>query len=219
MTPLREDEFDRAMSRRLATLGGMPVDTSHVDRAVRAQITALHGSFAGRFLRPIVTIAASLFIVIAVGIALVQNRPALASAEVMMQMHRDIVSGRVPTMQVDSMDDVNKAFAAFSAGLPTLNAPPEAHMMACCMRDVGNKKVGCVLLNDAGGAKVTLAIADIDAVRPLNTPPVEHNGEIFHVQTSGDLHMVTADRGHHRVCLIGELPVERLMALSDGVKF
>ena len=38
MTPDTPDKFEAAISRRLAKLGAMPVDTSHLERAVRAEI-------------------------------------------------------------------------------------------------------------------------------------------------------------------------------------
>jgi hypothetical protein len=217
MTP--DNAFDQAVSRRLARLSHMPVDTSSLERAVRAQVGSPRLSWR-RILRPIVAIAASLLFMAIVGVALLQNRSVQASADLMAQMHRDIVSGKVPTMRVDSIDDVNKMFAAFSANLPTLSTPPDTHLMSCCMRDIDGKgkRVGCVLLND-GGTPVTLTVADIQIVKPLVSDPVMHNGEAFHVQSSNELNMVMVDRGQHRICLIGQLPPEKLMTISDSLKF
>ena len=136
----------------------------------------------------------------------------------MLQLHRDLVSGRIASMQVDSVDDVNQAFAAFGQAGVKMEAPPDTQLMACCLKDVGHKKVACILLQDQG-TPVTLTVADLDAVRPLDAPPVLYHGETFHVQTGGDLNMITVDRGQHRICLIGALPAEKLMALTDNLKF
>ena len=43
-------------------------------------------------------------------------------------------------------------------------------------------------------------------------------GWTFHVQ-AGELNMVMVDRGTHRICLIGALPAEKLMGLTDQLKF
>ncbi len=219
MTPDTPDKFEAAISRRLAKLGAMPVDTSHLERAVRAEIGAPSSSVPRyRLFRSIAGIAASLILVALVGLALLQNRPAQAAPELMLQLHRDMVSGKIPSMQVDSVDDVNKAFAAFGQGDVQLAAPPEMQLMACCMQDVGNKKVACILLKEQN-LPVTLTVADLDALRPLASPPVTHNGEVFYVQTSGELNMITVDRGPHRICLIGQLPAEKLMNLTANLKF
>ena len=220
--PQSEHEgMDQAVAGRRGKLGGMPVDTSRLDAAVRAEIGVKNVKEVNqgwRILRPLSAMAASLVLVAVLAVALMQGRPAVASPAIMAQMHRDIVSGQVPTMRADSLDDVNKAFAAFASGLPTLNAPSEMLPMACCMRNVGNKKVACVLLND-GGTPVTLAVADLGAVETPVSAPVTHKGGSFYVQNSGELNMVMLDRKGHRICLIGNLSPERLMALTDGLKF
>jgi len=216
------DGVDQAVARRLARLGAMPVDTSRIDAIVRAEIGVKEARPASypmrRMLRPISAVAASLILMAVLAIALMQGRPAVASPAFMAQMHRDLVSGKVPTMKADSLDEVNEAFAAFASGLPLLNAPAQMLPMACCLRDVGNKKVACVLLNDSG-TKVTLAVADSGTLQTPTSTPVAHNGNSFYVQNSGELNMVMLDRNGHRICLIGQLPPERLMALTDGLKF
>ena len=210
MTPIDPDAFDRALSRRLAQLGEMPVDTSSLDRSLRAEIPPAAPA-APRWrtlLKPISAIAASLAF---------QGQNAQASTAAMVQMHRDIVDGKIKTMQVDSIDAANQAIAAFAGDFPALSAPPQAHTMACCMRNVGNKKVACVLLQ-AQGVPVTLSIADADAVETAGTSTFTRNGQTYHVQTMGDLSMVMTDRGTHHVCVIGALPVEKLVTLVENVK-
>jgi hypothetical protein len=213
MTPDTPDNFDQALTKRLAKLGAMPVDTSRLDRALRAQIAA-PAAPRYRLFRSLAAIAASLILIALVGMALFQDRPVQASA--MLQMHRDIVAGKIETMKVDSVADVNAAFAAFGTGGIKMNAP-QMHVDACCMQNLGGKQVYCVLLNEAN-TPVTLTIADLDAVKPLSSAPVMHNGEAFCVQSSAELNMITVDRGHYRVCLIGQLPPEKLMTLTDTLK-
>ena len=211
------EDFDQALTHRLAKLSTMPVDTSRLERAVKRQIGAPANRFA-RLLRPLSAVAAALVFLAIVGLALLQNRPAQASAEMMLQLHRDIVAGTVPSMKVDSIDDVNEAFKAFGESGIQVSGPPEMQVMSCCMHDVASRKVACILLKD-GNVPVTLSVADLDALKPPASAPVMHNGQAFHVEAGGELNMVTVDRGNHRICVIGQLPAEKLMALTDGLKF
>lgn len=216
---MNEERLDAAMSKRLAKLSTLPVDTSHLDRALRAEIGAPEARTNwSRRLKPITAVAASLILLVLLTMALLQNQTAQASPEMMLQFHRDVVAGKVATMQVDSVTELNKAFEAFSAGGIKVDGMPASMKMECCVRDVANKRVACVLLKDGGGP-VTLSIAESDAFKPLSSSPVMHRGEKFYVQSSDGLTMVTVDRGTRRVCLIGEQPAEKLMTLTEGLHF
>lgn len=177
----------------------------------------LHPTFTAnalRFWRPFAAVAAGLVLVAIVGMALLTGRPAQASE--MVQLHRDIVSGKVHTMPVDSVQEVNDAFAAFGKNGVKIEAPQMA-VMSCCMQQVGSRQVYCVLMKEEG-VPVTLTIADAGAVEGAKSPAVMHKGAEFHVEVSGELTMVTTERGGRRVCLIGALPAERLMGLAEGLK-
>jgi len=211
------ENFDQALAHRLSRLSTMPVDTSNLERAVREQVGRPANPYA-RLLRPFAAVAATLIFLAIIAFAMLQNRPAQASADLMLQLHRDIVAGAIPSMKVDSIEDVNEAFAAFGQQGLKMTAPPEMQVMSCCMHDVANRKVACILVKDAG-VPITLSVADTDALKPLASAPVMHNGEAFHVQAGGELNMVMVDRGTHRICLIGALPAEKLMGLTDKLKF
>lgn len=70
-------DFDKAMARRLAKLGVMPIDTSGLERAVRARIDAEGAGAGGTFTlvrrqsvyRSMAAVAASLIFVVLVGMA------------------------------------------------------------------------------------------------------------------------------------------------------
>jgi hypothetical protein len=213
---MKSDPVDEAVSRRLAKLASMPVDTSRLERAVRAHIGSPAAPWAWRrMLRPIAAVAASLLIMTAIAFAMLQERP--VSASDMARMHRDIVAGRVQTMQVDSPEEARAYFASVSAGVPTPDVPA-MHTMRCCMADVGNKKVACVLLND-GKTPVTLSMAESSAFKKPATAPEMHNGQAYFVQSDRELTMVMTDRGAHRICLMGEMPAEKLMSLAESLRF
>ncbi len=211
------DPVDELIAKRLARLGSQPVDTTHLDKMIRAEIP--HPKpFWPRMVRPLAAVAAGLIIVIVAGIMFFSGQQVLASPADMAQMHRDMVSGKIATMRVDSMDEANKAIAAMVGDFPQLSEPPETHTMACCMRNVGNKKVACVLLND-GKTPVTMTVAKTeDVTKPAGTPIVR-DGQTYYVQTFDSLNMVMSNRQQHWICLIGELPADKLMELSSGLKF
>jgi hypothetical protein len=236
---MKNEAFEAALGRRLGKLSTLPVEMEGIEREVQRQVAGIKvqapgqehevfgaGSGAAevgaarvyrfpRRWRTVVGIAASIALVAIVGLALLQSRPAEASQ--MVQLHRDIVAGKIATMKVDSIAEVNEAFAAFGRHGIRMSAP-EMHVMACCMQNVGNKQVYCVLLND-GGVPVTLTIAELGAVQAARGRVVMRNGEAFHLATSAELTMVTVDRGGLRLCLIGAAAAERLMGLTEGLRF
>src|SRR5689334_8859403 len=104
MSPL-----DRATAQRLGKLRTMPVDTSRVAARLQAEVGAPAKLQSGRHraFRPMRAVAASVLLLIALAASFLvwSARPAVASAQLMAQMHDDLVSGRTPVMQVDSIED------------------------------------------------------------------------------------------------------------------
>jgi len=218
MVPMNDglDPQDAAISRRLAKLGAMPVDTSRLERALRAQIPA-PARRPARW-RSLAAIAASLLLFVAFGIGLLQGRPAQASPDLMARMYQDIVSGKVETIPAQSIEEVNRTLAAMSGTSITLPQPPPSQLMACCMQTIGDKKVACVLLQNAG-TPVTMVVAKDTDVKSPSSPLVERHGIGYHVHAVGDLQMVMTERDHHWICLMGHLPQEKLMDLAEAIHF
>ncbi len=211
------DPIDELIGKRLARLGSEPVDTTNLDKLIRAEIPQSKPLWF-RVARPLAAVAAGLIVVIVAVTMFFSSQQALASPADMAQMHRDMVFGKIATMKVDSMDEANKAIAAMVGNFPQLSEPPETHTMACCMRNVGDKKVACVLLNN-GNTPVTLTVAKTEDVKKPGGTPTVREGQTFYVQTFDKLNMVMCNRQQHWICLIGELPPDKLMELSGGLKF
>lgn len=220
----QDEAVDRAMSERLAKLRATPVDLTTLEKAIKAQIplpaTRNHG-WRMLALRPLRAIAASVVLVSAIAAVILlsaSSGPALAEAAQMAQVHQDIVSGKIPVMQVNSIDAANRMLNQESPGAPSLPQLPDSHVMACCMKSVHNKKMACVLLRDEG-VPVTLAVAS-SADMKLPTAPIETRGGVnYRVQHVGDLSMVMTERNGKWLCLIGQLPSERLMDMARQVRF
>ena len=215
-----ESEVDRAIAARLSKLRTLPVDTSRLDAALLAQIPKPR---VRRFLslRPLQAMAASFLLLAGITIAIVltaSSGPAMASAAQMAQVHEDIVAGRVPIMQVDSIEAANRMLAAEAPGVPPLPQMPEEHVMACCMKSVQNKKMACVLLKKEG-VPITLAVAKAADMKLPRAEVRELNGVSYRVQSFGKLSMVMTERNDHWLCMMGELDADKLMDMASQVKF
>jgi hypothetical protein len=221
-------DADRAISARLAKLRTMPVDTSSLDNRLRAALDLAHRpSSAGRTSRlrlgwsDFTKLAAAAVILLAtlVGvIVMTSGGPALASPTQMAKVHEDIVSGRTPVMQVDSIDAAGRMLAKQWPDSPDLPGVPAQHVMACCMKSVKDKKMACVLLKKEG-VPITMAVARSVDMRLPSSPTRKRDGMTYHVQSAGNLNMVMTERADRWICLIGEMPQERLMDLADQLKF
>ena len=226
-----EDEarFHEATARRLARLRTMPVDTRRLESLLRDKLPAEPRAeaqrsyfFGNRFsLRPLRTVAAAavLVAVLAAALLLSSGREALASTSQMAQMHRDLVEGRIASVQVDSVEAANKVLMSQSTQAPEVPDLPEGHVMACCMKSVKDKKVACLLLKSEG-VPVTMAVARAEDVkRQAKGRKVERNGLTFEVESVGALNMVMTERQGRFVCIMGEVPAEQLMSLASKLEF
>ena len=233
--PLGGDaRLDQAVERRLARLRTTPMDTSRLEKAILAQIPRPQdeesaeqqrrqrmriGSLAA--FRPLRAVAVSFLLLAAVVAAVLvfsSGGPALASASQMAQMHDDLVSGRTPVTQVSSIEEANMALSGAWPGSPSVPGVPQSHVMACCMKSINDRKVACVLLRSEG-QPVTMTVANPADMRLPKSDALTHAGVTYHVQSSGRLNMVMTERNGRWICLIGELPAERLMDLAAGLTF
>jgi hypothetical protein len=217
-----ESDVDRAVAMRLARLRTRPVDTSRLDKLVRAQLPLPEKTarpLLGWF-RPLRAVAASLILLATVAAILLSSSggQALASPTQMAQMHEDIVAGRTAVMKVDSIAAANQALAEQSPQSPTLPEMPPEHVMACCMQSVQNKKVACVLLQNQG-TPVTMTVANAADMKLPAVPTVTKGGVTYRVQAVGKLNMVMTERGGRWVCLIGEASADQLMDLAAKLQF
>lgn len=220
-----DDGWDAAVSARLRRLGSSPVDTSNLEQSLAIELEPAHPTtnrawWAGA-LRPVRAIAASLVLLASIVTAIMltaSSGPVYAQPAQMAAMHRELVGGKGTMMRVDSVDAAKRALAgqwAHSPGLPEL---PERQVMACCLRQMDNKKVACVLLND-GGVPVSLMVADGNEVRSGRASTVTRDGATYEVSASAELNMVMTKRDGRWVCVIGERSVDRLIDLSKGLQF
>jgi hypothetical protein len=207
----------------------MPVDTSRLEAAVRAQVAPPHAEpqspwrrrLLPAWLKPVRAAVAAAVVLLAVAGAVLLGTSggrAMASSAQMAKMHDDLVAGRIPSVQVDSIEEANRVLAAKSPECPEIPDVPQEHVMACCLKNVKNKKVACVLLRSEG-VPVTMVVANAADMRSPQSPTVQRGGVTYHVQSLGPVNMVMTERHARWVCMIGAVPRERLMDLASALEF
>jgi hypothetical protein len=171
-----------------------------------------------RLFRPLNAVAASLLIVGIIAAVLLSSSSGqvLASPAQMAQVHQDLIANRI--MHVNSIDEAAKALEGSVTGSMQLPEPSNGQVMACCMKSIRDKKIACVLL-ETDNKLVTLSVAKGSDMRLPNAPSVERDGTKFFVQSYGSLNMVSANRQGHWLCLMGEVPSERLVQLGAQLQF
>lgn len=214
-----DQPWESAVSSRLSKLRTMPIDTSRLDQMIRAQIPQPVPAHRIMWLRSARAIAASLLILGGITAAVLFSLSGgnVAAAD-MAQVHREIVSGQVPVMQVQSIEEANRMLAEAAPGAPPLPQVPRQHVMACCMTSVHNKKMACVLLKDEG-VPITMAVANASDMKLPHAPTTDRDGVSYRVQSSHGLNMVMTERNRRWLCLISEMPADRLMDVAAQLRF
>ncbi|HEV2294737.1 MAG TPA: hypothetical protein VGR35_12860 [Tepidisphaeraceae bacterium] len=220
----QQQHWEHTVRSRLARLRSMPVDAGRLEKALRAQIPrpdSVSAAAALSWLRPMRAVAASILVIITVVTVLLlstASRPVSAAPAHMAEMHQNVVSGRVPVVQVDSIAQANEVLSRKWSNLPEVPDVPENHIMACCMQSLKDKKIACVLMK-RDGVPVTLMVAHAKDMRAPDSPVTVKDGVRFHVQAVGELNMVMTQRRGRWACLIGELPAETLMDVVQQLEF
>lgn len=219
----RRARLDEATSRRLARLRTLPVDTSRLERAITEQIP--RPQVQPRRLRlgwlsPMRAIAASV-LVFALFVALVLNSssgPVLASADRLAEIHEEVLhrSGTHVT-QVDSVAAANSTLASKCPGLPAVPEIPEDHVISCCVHEIGRKKMACIAM-EVDSVPVSIAVAPASDVKTPTCEARMINGVAYHIQSHNDINMVMIERDGRWVCVMGKLPVDRLVALASTLR-
>lgn len=220
----RFERLDMATSKRLARLRDAPVDTSGLLRAVEAQMPRAHPvpvRLRMHWLSPLRAAAASLLVLGLIAALVISSSggPVLASAERLAHVHQEVLNAEGNHLTpVNSTDAANAALAAEWRGAPSIPALPEDHVMTCCVHRMGQKKIACVAF-ESNGVRVTMAVADAADVKLPAAEMLTIGGTIYHVQSHEGVNMVMIERGGRWVCLMGKLPLDRLAALANTLRF
>lgn len=224
--PAGDGRWDQAVSARLSKLRTMPVETARLERLLNARIapavvatkpTGFRLLFAHRPLRAVAASVLLIAATIAVLAFATSGGPVLASPGQMAQMHEDLVSGRMKVVQVDSVEAANRVLSEQSPEVPAVPDLPKGHDMACCMKSMKGKKLACVLLRREG-VPVSLVVAHSRDVR-APAPTGQDGTAGYRVHSAGRVNVVMTERDDRWVCLMGELPADRLIDLAGQLRF
>jgi hypothetical protein len=215
--------LDQATQARLGKLRSMPVDTTRLDLAMERLLPRpREGAARILHMRPVKAAAAVIALVTMVGVVLwsLSGGAVLAAPDMMARFHQEMIDGKVQAIEVQDIAQANQALASQWEQTVQIPQVPDGHAMLCCMRTIKDKRVACVLLRDGNsGVPVTMAVAKAVDLRMPDTQSVVREGVKYHLQTSGDLHMVMTERDGRFFCLISELPTEDLIKLVQGITF
>lgn len=210
--------IEDAIAKRLGKLAALPVDTSRLDRALRAELPAPPAARRDRlrrWLRPLSAVAASFVVILGLTFALAPAGEVRADPVRIAQIHRELVAGK-DTVHVPSMDEANRMIRAMAAGFVQVPNAPPAHVHACCMKNIKNKRVACLLLENQG-VPVTMTVASAADVR---CPDASRGAVLsYHISRVGDLNMVMTSRAGRWVCLVSQADVETLIGLAGRLEF
>jgi hypothetical protein len=221
------DALDRATVSRLAKLRTMPVELSRLEAAVASHIPRPQTGeprVAGRrtWFRPLRAVAAGIALLAALTIAFLTwpSGAALASPPRMAALHARLVAGEIPVTEVASVEAANKVLASQSPQSPRMPDLPHDHVMACCLNEVDDRVVACLLLKHQG-KPVSMMVADAKQLRSPASggEAIERGGASYRVHASGKINMVMSARQGRWVCVMGELPAEELLGLASKLKY
>ena len=220
---LSDQLVDLAIRRRLAALRSTPIDVSRLRQAVDAVTArpprrALFGWRA--WPGSIRAVAASLLVMglIAGLIVALSSGPVMASPERMLQVHEAVIAGddhSIPVQSIESANDALNRQWPHSPGLPSVK---HDQVMSCCVHRVGSQNVSCAAMK-IDGVAVSMAIADAADIRMPSGPTVERNGVTYHVQSAKSVNMAMTVRNNRWACLMGPLPVEKLIEALGTLKW
>jgi hypothetical protein len=215
-----DDQLDQAVAARLRKLQAMPLDLSKLQSAVGHEIPKPQPAQAPRpiawFTRPLRIAAAFLLVsgLIAAIIFSASPSTALASPQTLAAMHQSMAA-------MPAVDSIDAATAALRTKWPAAaDMPPgdDHASMACCIHKIGRKNAALVAMN-VDNAAVTMAVAKASDVKIEEAAPsLTRDGVTYRVQSSGDLNMVMTQRQDVWLCVMGKLPIDRLIRLSSEMK-
>jgi hypothetical protein len=224
---LRE-RIDAATARRLRALRTMPVDVSRLARGIESEVPRPTAAATRRaqparrlpWLSPLRAVAASLLVLGAVAALIIASSsgPALASTDRLLAVHQAVVSGQDHAVPVQSIEGANDALSRHWPDAPALPSVRHDEVMSCCVHRVGRRKVACAAMK-IDGVAVSMAVADASDIRMPEGQKIERDGGTYHVQSAKGINMAMTERNGRWACLMGPLPVDRLLEALDTLRW
>ncbi|MEI7766568.1 MAG: hypothetical protein WCJ97_03920 [Phycisphaerae bacterium] len=215
---------DKAVQARLARLGTLPVDTAGLETRLRSlvadSVTTPVASPWRRIWRPVTALAASIAVVVAVGLIIMSlgDTPVSASPLKLAELHADVSHMGQMATPITSIAEANRILAQDWQNNPALPAVPAAQLHACCIHDFMERKIACLLLRD-GDTPLTLVVGHARDFRSTVGQRVERQGRTYNLHEVNGLRMVMTEHQGRYLCLMGAVSAERLLAIAQELQF
>lgn len=219
-----QDRLNRATSARLSKLAGRSVDTQSLEEWAEQ---ALQGRVMGEAERPVfwklwwrpTSAAAAILILAVTGWLVLSNSatPALAAPTELARIHFDVANGLAPHLKASSVEEVNRLLAAQANGAMEVPELP-GNIKSCCLHQYAATALTCVLI-EQGGELITVALANVAALRTPEGQPISRGGKEFIGHTVNGINMVMAHEGNRWLCVMGEAGIDALVEVAEGIRF
>jgi hypothetical protein len=148
------------------------------------------------------------------------NSPALAGPEDLARMHDQVLAGESEATVVHSIDEANRALAAFhhDADLPEAPAAASGDAMPCCEAKLCGHTVASLVF-DLGHVPVSIMLAQRGEMKCRGDGTVLRNNHSYVVAHADALNMVMEERNGRWLCLVGGASQEQLIALIQTLTF
>lgn len=218
-------ELDQAVHDRLSKLSATAVDTTRLQGRLRTlideSVTADAGHRRMRIAwRPALALAASVLVVVALGVMLATlgNSPAMAAPSHLAQLHAQSIHAHSTATAVSSVEEANRVLSGQWGDLPSIPIVDTATLHACCIHDFMDDRVVCLVLRD-GEEPLTLVVGHARSFRPTKGREVHIDGRKFYVHRVDGLLMAMTQQDNRFVCLMGEVTEERLLRIAGELRF
>ena len=218
------DRLDRATAARLRALAGRPVDTTGVERGLARALRnetiqetdVLHVTWQ-RWWRPITTAAAAILVVVTMGWMMLEGgpSPAVAAPAELAQIHFDVAHGLSPHLKVSTVAQANQLLADQSNGVIPVPALPGA-IQSCCLHHYASTTLTCAMI-ERDGRLITIAIADGAKLHSPAGQVITKNGRAFIAHTANGINMVMTNEADRWLCVMGDVPMEQLVAVAADI--
>lgn len=218
-----DDPIDRAVARRLAKLRSRPMDMAAFDAKLKAALPAKRASPERMFLWPILTpmraVAASLLVGVTLFFAFVvlTPQPAMATPQRLAAIYEDAVGGRSHATNVTSIEEARATLRRKWPESPVVPDVSDMQLMHCCVHEIGRKQMACLTFS-VDAQPITLAMASSRDIRSPHGEARTINGRDYRIDSSDGVNMVMSEVDGTWMCLMGRLPIERLVELADSIR-
>lgn len=220
------DPLEKATRARLAKLASVPVDTSRLERQLKAVLARagpqgpLRLPWPWRW-RTVSGIAATIAVAAVIALVLLESGslPVVAAPLELARVHDGVLSGQINTIQVSSFQEASMVIRQDWPEAPQIPEPLAGRVTSCCLHALQDRRVACILVEHLG-RPVTLAVGySRDLVCSADHQKIQRRGRTYLVHSEDRVQMAMIQIDRRWVCVMGDLPLEDLIELADGLRF